>query len=334
MPENRTGILSVNKKNLKNLWERLRKSPRAAQIAKFLKKAMIVAIFGLIIYQLMDIGWKDVLTSLPVQPLYYLLFFLMYISLPTAEVAIYKQVWNFPSWEGFKIFLKKKVYNNEVMGYTGELYLFMWGRKLAGNTEKSVLKDIRDNSILSAVTSNLIAVLLVGIIIYAGQVQILDVLDSVNWIYVLTGVFIALIVIGLIIQFRKYLFDLAPRKAAKIFCIYLTRFVIHHGLMVLSWAVVIPDTSITIWLTFLATVIVVNRIPFIPSKDLVFVWFGIELSKMLDVATASVAGMLLVYSALSKVTNLILFTTLSLQKEADSLKTDRNKDSSRVEAKA
>lgn len=295
---------------------------------------MIAVIFGLIIYQLTEIGWADVFKSLPVQPLYYLLFFFMYISLPAAEVAIYKQVWHFPSWKGFKIFIKKKVYNHEVMGYSGEFYLFMWGRKLEGNTEKSTLKDIRDNSILSAVTSNLVAVVLVGIIIYAGQIEVLDLLDNVNWVYVLSGVLIVLILVALIIQFRKYLFDLSPRKAVKIFSIYLTRFIIHHGLMVLSWAVVIPDTSVTVWLTFLATVIVVNRIPFIPSKDLVFVWFGIELSKMLDVATASVAGMLLVYSALSKVTNLILFTTLSLQKEANSLNQEMDSDPGAEEATA
>lgn len=325
---------SVDKEKLKHLWNNLRSSPRAAQVAGFLKKAIIVTIFGIIIYQLFDIGWRDVVTSLPVQPLYYILFFLMYLSLPTAEVAIYKQVWDFPSREGFKTFIKKKVYNQEVMGYSGEFYLFMWGRKLAGNTEKSVLKNVRDNSILSAVTSNLVAVVLVAVILYAGQVQVLDFLNNVNWVYVVTGVLIAMILIVLLIQFRKYLFDLAPRTAAKIFSIYLVRFIVHHGLMVLSWAVVIPDTSITIWLTFLATVIVVNRIPFIPSKDLVFVWFGIELSKMLDVATASVAGMLLVYSALSKVTNLIIFTTLSLQKEADTLNKEMNTDTSAEEAKA
>src|SRR5690625_5655986 len=64
------------------------------------------------------------------------------------------------------------------MGYSGEFYLFMWARKLEGNSEKSVLKDIRDNSILSAVTSNLVAVVLVALIIYSGQVEISELLGE------------------------------------------------------------------------------------------------------------------------------------------------------------
>jgi len=86
---------------------------------------------------------------------------------------------------------------------------------------------------------------------------------------------------------------------------------IHHGLMIVQWAVVIPNTPLSIWFTFLAIIIVVNRIPFIPSRDLVFMWAGIELSRALNMATAAVAGMLLVSSALKKVTNLILFLLIN-----------------------
>lgn len=52
----------------------------------------------------------------------------------------------------------------------------------------------------------------------------------------------------------------------------------------------------------------VNRLPFFPSKDLVFAWAGIELSRYLGVGPAEVAGMLLVYSALNKLGNVALFS--------------------------
>lgn len=258
--------------------------------------------------------------SLPSQPLFYVLFFILYVTLPVAEVLIYKQVWTFKAWEGFKVFITKKVYNDEVMGYTGEVYLYTWGRKLAGLSDKDVLKNIRDNSILSAVNSNVTAFLLIGVLISAGQVRLADLIGNVNYLYVFLGIFITAVLIVLFIQFRQYLFDLPLKKAATIFGIYTVRFAIHHALLMLSWAIVIPDTPLNVWFTFLATIIVVNRIPFIPSKDLVFVWFGIELSKMLNMATASVAGMLLVFSALTKITNLILFTLISVYSEAKELK--------------
>jgi len=262
----------------------------------------------------------EVLQSLPSQPWFYVLFFVLYVTLPVAEVLIYKQVWTFKAWEGFKVFITKKVYNDEVMGYTGEVYLYTWGRKLAGKSDKDVLKNIRDNSIISAVNSNITAFLLIGVLISAGQVNVAELIGNVNYLYVALGIFVTAVLSVLFIRFRKYLFDLPLKTAATIFGIYTVRFAIHHALLMLSWAIVIPDTPISVWFTFLATIIVVNRIPFIPSKDLVFVWFGIELSKMLNMATASVAGMLLVFSALTKITNLILFTLISLYSESKELK--------------
>lgn len=249
-----------------------------------------------------------------------MLFFILYVTLPVAEVLIYKQVWTFKAWEGFKVFITKKVYNDEVMGYTGEVYLYTWGRKLEGQSDKDVLKNIRDNSILSAVNSNITAFLLIGVLISAGQVKLSQLIGNVNYLYVSLGIFVTAVLIVLFIQFRQYLFDLPLKKAATIFGIYTVRFAIHHALLMLSWAIVIPDTPLNVWFTFLATIIVVNRIPFIPSKDLVFVWFGIELSKMLNMATASVAGMLLVFSALTKITNLVLFTLISFYTEAKEFK--------------
>ena len=260
------------------------------------------------------------LQSLPSQPWFYVLFFVLYVTLPVAEVLIYKQVWTFKAWEGFKVFITKKVYNDEVMGYTGEVYLYTWGRKLAGKSDKDVLKNIRDNSIISAVNSNITAFLLIGVLISAGQVNVAELIGNVNYLYVALGIFVTAVLSVLFIRFRKYLFDLPLKTAATIFGIYTVRFAIHHALLMLSWAIVIPDTPISVWFTFLATIIVVNRIPFIPSKDLVFVWFGIELSKMLNMATASVAGMLLVFSALTKITNLILFTLISLYSDSKELK--------------
>lgn len=260
------------------------------------------------------------LQSLPSQPWFYVLFFVLYVTLPVAEVLIYKQVWTFKAWEGFKVFITKKVYNDEVMGYTGELYLYTWGRKLAGKSDKDVLKNIRDNSIISAVNSNITAFVLIGVLISAGQVNVADLIGNVNYLYVALAIFVTAVLSVLFVRFRKYLFDLPLKTAATIFVIYTVRFAIHHALLMLSWAIVIPDTPINVWFTFLATIIVVNRIPFIPSKDLVFVWFGIELSKMLNMATASVAGMLLVFSALTKITNLILFTLISVYSDSKQLK--------------
>jgi hypothetical protein len=301
----------VVKKKIKKIWEFLNTDPSVKKASQVLRRILVVVIIGIIIYQLFEIGWREVLTSLPTHPLFYILFGVLYLTLPVAEVFIYKQVWEVKKWESFKAFLTKRVYNEEVMGYSGEFYLFMWARKHLDKGDAEVLKNVRDNNIISSVNSNLVAFSLVGILIFTGIIELEHIVGDVNLVYVTVAVIIFAVIIALFIQFRKYLFALSFKKAAIVFSIYFVRFIIHHGLMIVQWAVVIPNTPLSIWFLFLAIIIVVNRIPFIPSRDLVFMWAGIELSRVLNMATASVAGMLLVSSALRKSTNLILFLVIS-----------------------
>lgn len=300
---------------IKGFVSRSEQSPNVKQFQKYLNRFLILLIVGIIIYQLIDIGWREVLTSLPTQPLFYVIFLFLYVSLPFTEIFIYKQVWSFKSLQGFKAFLIKRVYNEEVMGYSGEFYLLMWAREKLKLSGKAALKHIRDNSIISSLNANLLAVILVGYLIYGGHIQLSDIVGDVNTLYVTLGIFALILISVALIQFRKYIFELPAAKALKVWAIYFTRFIIHHALRVVQWMVVFPDVSVTIWLTFLAVIIVVNRLPFLPSKELIFVSAGIELSRMLDMATASVAAMLLVGSALTKITNLIIFVFISVKKE-------------------
>ena len=301
----------ISKEKITTTWKAVTESPKTRLIKIYFRRIIVAAILGIIVYQLYLIGWQEVIRSLPTQPLFYILFFVLYLTLPTAEVFIYQQVWKVKKWESFKAFLTKRVYNDEVMGYSGEFYLFMWGRRFLDKKDTEILKNVRDNNILSSVTSNMMAFILVGVLVFAGIINIEDLVDDVNLVYLVTGILIFVVFIVLFVQFRRYLFALSLKKSIIVFSIYLIRFMIHHGLLIVQWAVVIPDTPLSIWFTFLAIIIVVNRIPFIPSRDLVFMWAGIELSRALNMATAAVAGMLLVSSALKKITNLILFLLIN-----------------------
>ena len=272
---------------------------------------MVLAILGLIVYQLTDIGWGEVLQSLPTNPMFYILFGVLFFSLPVAEIFIYRQLWTFRKWEGFKAFIKKWVYNREVIGYSGEFTLFMWARKRVGLGDKQIFKHIRDNSIISSVASNLVAVVLLLVLLYTGTIDLSHLLDDTAPIYIGTGIVVLAVAAALVVQFRRYIFELPLPRAATIFSIYLARFLLHHAGMVLMWMAAIPGIPIAVWLTFLAMLIVINRIPFMPSKDLFFMWAGLEYARGLDVTIAAIAGMLLVYSALQKIINLILFLLLS-----------------------
>lgn len=266
---------------------------------------------GIIGYNIYEIGITEVLTSLPSNPIFYLIFFLLIVTLPAAEVLIYRQVWPIKRNRIFRAALTKRVYNEEVLGYSGEFYLFTWASRQLGKDGMDILKNVRDNNILSAVTSNTVAFTLVGILVFTGIIDISNLTGHINMVYLVTGIVLFVALSAVIVQFRRYFFALPLKKAALISLIYFSRFIVHHSLLVVQWSVVIPETKLSVWLIFVAVIIVVNRIPFLPSRDLIFMWAGIELAKALDMATASVAGMLLVYSALKKSTNLLLLLWFS-----------------------
>ncbi len=309
-----------NKEEFKKTWKKLLDSPRARRIRNLLRRLIVVLIIALILYQLFEIGWREVLRNLPTQPMFYALFVVLFLTLPVAEIFIYRQVWVVKKWESFKAFISKKVLNEEVMGYSGEFYLFMWARERIDKGDKEIIKNIRDNSILSALSSNIVAVSLIGVLVFTGIIDLQELVSDVNLLYAAAVLFIVIVLIALFIQFREYLFSLPMGKTIKVFLIYITRFTLHHGLLIVQWAVVLPATPLSIWLVYVAITIVVNRLPFIPSKDLVFMWAGIELSRVLDVATAAIAGMLLVSSVLNKCTNLVLFMIISYYDKGAKLK--------------
>ncbi|MCH8524108.1 MAG: hypothetical protein LAT52_06135 [Balneolales bacterium] len=280
-----------------------------------MKRFVILLILGIIAWNLSRIGWTEVLRSLPRHPGFYLIFFLLYLSLPFAEVFIYRQVWQFRRWLGFRAFLNKRIYNNEVVGYSGEFYLYLWAKKKLNLPGKVVMRNIRDSNILSALVSYFVAFTLVGLLVFTDAIVLSDWFENVDWFFIALGVLIAIVLIGVGIQFRRHLFALPLGKALRIFMIYLVRFVFHHAGLVAMWALAMPGAPLQVWLTFVAMYIVINRLPFFPSKDLVFALAGIELSRVIGVNPAEVAGMLLVYSALNKVANMTLFSVLSLKLE-------------------
>ena len=318
----------ISKENLRARWQSAADNPRSQRIQKIIRRVVIVAIVGMIVYQLSRIGWGEVLRNLPTNPLFYILFVVIFLVNPIGEIFIYRQIWPIQRWEMFKTFLTKRVYNEEVMGYSGEVFLFSWARKLLDSGDREILKNIRDNNILSAVSSYLVAFTLVGILVFFGVIDLESLLGDVSLAYIIGGVLITIALVIVVVQFRRYVFALPFSKAITILGIYLSRFTIYHGLMIVQWAVVIPETPLRVWLLFAAIIIAVNRIPFLPSRDLIFVWAGIELSRSLDMATAAVAGMLLVNSALRKIANLVLFLVISTSNKGSSEERPDNENES------
>jgi len=287
--------------------------------ADVVRRTLILLVSALIVWQVWNIGWSEVFENLPSTPWFYIIAAVLYVMLPTTELLIYTRLWSVKKRTLFRTFLIKRVYNEEILGYSGEFYLFSKMRRVTRKPEIELMRDVRDTNIISAIVSNVVAISLVVILIVFGFIPVEQLLVQANLLYLGLGIFTVIVIISLVVQFRRHIFSLPFNTAFHIFWTYLLRFLLQNALLVVQWAVVLPETPIYVWLIYLSASIVLNRIPFLPAKDLVFVWIGIQLSGSLDVATAGLAGMFIVSSAMSRVANLLIYLTLSRSKAGDIL---------------
>jgi len=118
---------------------------------------------------------------------------------------------------------------------------------------------------------------------------------------------LAAVIAAAFYRFRHAIFSLPRRDLQFMAVVHLGRFLLGFVLQVLQWWSVVPEAPFSAWATLLSAMIVTNRIPFLPSRDILFAGAGIELSTVLGIPAATMAGMLLVRTGIDKVMNVAFF---------------------------
>ncbi|MEM6852440.1 MAG: hypothetical protein AAF527_11965, partial [Pseudomonadota bacterium] len=255
-----------------------------------------------------------------------------FTALPLFELLIYQRLWSTPLWRSLPVFIRKRVYNFAVVGYSGEAYLCLWGRRQQGLDERAVLLAVKDSNILSALASNALTVLLVGAMAYTGQLKEIASASPGVEIYFFAGAGLAGFLVAAVAYFRRQVLTAPPDDARFVLGIHFTRLLFVQTLLAAQYAVAIPGAPITAWLMFLAAQLVLDRIPLLPNKDLLFVGLGLAMSGLIDAREAAIAGVLIANSALLQVTNLALFAATSFHRHdletapTDDAKTDAKTD--------
>jgi hypothetical protein len=285
---------------------------RGQRLAKAGRRLFMTGIIGLLLYQLSQVGWDQIGQALPASPWFYLIFLVLYFSLPATEALVYRQLWHYRYVDGFLAFLKKRVLNKDVLGYSGDVYLYLWARENVGKTEREVRGAVKDNAILSSVASTAFSVGVLVLLFLTGQILWTDRIAGHEATYLAAILLAGGIGAALAVRFRKVLFDLPGRMAAALFAIHVTRLVLMGVLQVVQWSVAMPGTSWRVWGTLFAVQTVMSRIPILPARDFIFVGTSVELSRALDVSAAGIAGMLLVSNLLDKAFNFLFFTLSAL----------------------
>src|SRR5690606_9781177 len=104
-------------------------------------------------YQLHGTPVADILALVPRDALFWLVFVVAYLVTPASEWVIYHRLWSIPA-EGMIALLRKRVANEIVLGYLGEVYFYAWVRRTGLITRSAPFGAIKDVAILSALTGN------------------------------------------------------------------------------------------------------------------------------------------------------------------------------------
>jgi len=277
----------------------------------YLRRLFVTGLILFLFYRLTQLGWREVLEALPSNPLFYLFFLGIYFTLPVTESLIYGYLWKVNPLKVFPVSFRKRVYNREVLGYSGEVYLYLWAHRILGLNKRKAFKDIRDNTIISSIISTMVAAGLLAAFLLTGQIHLPFAWDNQHQLYAIGGGFLITGIIVLLIRYRHLFFGLSRKQTMVLTGLHFMRLLLVNTFQIAEWHVVLPAVPLSIWFTFLSTLIILNRIPFLPSRDLIFLGTSMELSEWMQLSTTSVAGMLLVATVLDKTLNAVLFTLLS-----------------------
>ena len=223
---------------------------------------------GLIVAVANALGARDLLAlwfRLPRTPGFWALLALLLSVQPLADYLIFRGLWQLPL-AGLIPLFRKAAANELVLSYTGELQFYLWARRHA-KIPGSPFGAVRDVAVLSALTGNVITLVLLALALpMLGKAWINPLGPHLVWA--------AIALIGssfVVMLFRRRLFALSRAQIRRIATIHLTRSIVVTILFGALWYYVQPSVALGWWIILAAARQFVTRLPFLPNKDLVFV---------------------------------------------------------------
>ena len=297
-----------------SLFERFRAALDRAEawVARFRRPLVWLVTGAMLVWlglQLNAIGWATIWAARPREPLFYVLVVVAYFVLPVADALIYRRLWGIGFWLSLGAFLRKRVYNAVVLGYSGELGLMVWARTRVARSDAQIAHAIKDTNILSALVSAAATAGLVGWLALHVSIERLP-LGAIGWWGAVAIAVAGLMPFGLFLRRRVLALD--RRDTIALLAIHGVRFALGMALLVAQWRVALPESLIGDLITLLAVQVLVGRIPFVPNRDVLFVGIALAVSGNLAIAHQALASVLIVTSALHQGLHLVVFAGSSL----------------------
>jgi hypothetical protein len=267
---------------------------------------MSLAIIGLLVRAIIDVGWQELVDVTPRTASYWLLFGAFYFFHPLMDYQIYRKWWSL-GWRALSMFFKRRVMNEALFSYAGDAFMMAWaatrfniafdpdddtpklGRGDGPGTHPrdAPIAAIKDNAITSGLAGNLFTLLMLLLAIVLGGRTIMDSEIDPTTIRRLIIGFALLIGLSLTIVFnRNKLLTLPVRDNLRTFRLHLVRVSAMHFLLVATWVVALPLIGVGTWLVLGALRLVIMRMP-VPNKELLFAALAVSLTGDASVKVAA-----------------------------------------------
>lgn len=258
--------------------------------------------------ELLRFGLPGIDKAAPDNPLFYILFLCAYLNNPVGDFAIFRGLWRIPLLGGLAALLKKRIANDVVVGYTGDLYFYLWARQNAPMVA-APFGAVKDVAILSAIAGNGLSLVMLAIALGLGGELMTE--DEYQ---IAAGSFAIIAAISLpFLIFSNRVFSLPADRLWWVFGIHALRIVIGFVFVAAAWEVAMPGVPIGMWIFLAAARLLTSRIPLASNSDLLFATFAIMLigegEALSQLIAFSAACTLLLHAALT-----VLFGLRSLSR--------------------
>lgn len=260
--------------------------------------AMLAAAF----VQLRSLDLHEALALLPTAPAFWLALAGAYMALPLSEWLIYRRLWRLPV-TGLLPLLRKRISNEILLGYSGEVFFYAWARRRVGmaGAPFGVIKDV---ALLSAQVGNLVTLALVALAWpLIGAVH----LGTHGRDLILSCTLVVLISLPAIL-FRGKLLSLPAGELRRVGLIHLARVTAGLVLSAVMWHEVLPHIALSWWIVMAALRQLLSRLPLIPNKDIAFA----GLTAFLIGPRSDLVAMVAMTASLILVIHLVLGVVLAL----------------------
>lgn len=242
-----------------------------SRLAALFSVAVSLALLATVVLEFRRMDFAAIVAMVPGLSPFWPVFAVWYLSEPLFDWLIYRRLWSV-GWSGFAALLRKKVSNELLLGYLGEVQFYAWARSRPGSVA-APFAAVKDVTILSALTGNLATLAMLALswrLVAHGQLGM-----ETRTVFLSLGV--VLVTSLAILLFRARLFSLPLHTLHWVSAVHGLRILTLIGLAAWMWHLILPQVDYWLWLVLATLRMLVSRLPMIPNKDVVFAGLAIFL---------------------------------------------------------